>query len=140
QNYTDGEVNLLASGRFKTSGKSANSGFIPRGTFYWCQRICYDLAPEIWRRCMRHFAVLAVLAVAGLPAFVVAAPQAVDGNLYFLGVAIDAFPGKGGSNKDYDWMVQYVEKALKGNSSALYHQVESKLLLDQGATHDGILD
>lgn len=87
---------------------------------------------------MRSLPALAVMVFALLPTPCLAQPAPVNGNLYFFGAAVDAYPPKGKSIADYNWMVQYVERALKANSAELYKNVETHLVLDQAATHDGV--
>jgi Caspase domain len=91
-------------------------------------------------RLTRLSVALVVLLIGLARAPCAAAPPPMEGNLYFLGIAIDAHPDKGKPISDYNWMVEYVGKALSKNSATLYRRMESKLVLDQHATRQGILE
>jgi hypothetical protein len=80
----------------------------------------------------RLYVLVAVLVFA--PAVSAAPEKAATGKLLFLGVSVNAEPEKGGSNDEWDYCSRELDAYLKRDTTGLYRQVESHLVLGKGAT------
>ena len=91
---------------------------------------------------MRRFCLFLLLAALPLPLRAADAPAKPDGDLYVLGVGLDQEPNKAEHETidAYNWCPEEVEKLFKEQAASFHRKVESRLVLGEKATHQGILD
>src|SRR5262249_23978566 len=98
---------------------------------------------SMFRRCnMRRLCLLVLLVALPLPVRAADAPAKGEGDLYVFGVALDQTPNKaaGETIDAYNWCPEEIEKIFREQSKALHHNIHSRLVLGEKATHTGVMD